>query len=209
MELQALCKNDPVAAITFFIYTEETTEKLGCEMDRIIVAGVSAGAGKSTFARKLGDQLDLEVHHLDAYFWKPGWKERDKQEFEGIQRKLVSGERWIIEGNYGGTMHIRFAQADTFIYIELPLVVCVYRVLKRWIKGRGKTRPDMAEGCPEKMDKAFLKFIITTYSARKGAMRTRAAEFEASAPNRKSLILQSQKQIDDFFSKQATSQNII
>lgn len=173
------------------------------------MAGVSAGAGKSTFARKLGEQLDLEVHHLDAYFWEPGWKERDKQDFERIQLELVAGERWIIEGNYASTMGIRLAQADTFIYIELPLAVCVYRVLKRWIKGRGKTRPDMAEGCPEKMDKEFLKFIITTYTARKGAMRTRAAEFEASAPNRKSIILQSQKQIDHYFLRLTANQNII
>lgn len=173
------------------------------------MAGVSAGAGKSTFARKLGEQLDLEVHHLDAYYWKSGWVERDKEDFEKIQRKLVAGESWIIEGNYGGTMGIRLAQADTFIYIELPLVVCLYRVLKRWIEGRGKTRPDMAEGCPEKMDGEFLKFIITTYASRKGAMHKRAAEFEASAPNRKSIILQSQKQIDHYFSRLTVNQNII
>ncbi|MDQ0272841.1 adenylate kinase family enzyme [Cytobacillus purgationiresistens] len=35
---------------------------------RIMVIGVSAGAGKSTFARKLGDALHLPVYHLDSYY---------------------------------------------------------------------------------------------------------------------------------------------
>ena len=95
-------------------------------------------------------------------------------------------------------MEIRLAEADTFIYLELPLRVCIYRVLKRWIQNYGKTRPDMAAGCPEKMDKQFLKFIVTTYAARKQAMRQRARDFQASGPGRQSIVLQTQKQIDGF-----------
>ncbi|MFD1032229.1 P-loop NTPase family protein [Metaplanococcus flavidus] len=167
-------------------------------MKKIIVAGVSAGVGKSTFARKLGNELDLSVHHLDAFYWKSGWIERDKEEFKKIQRQLVEADQWIIEGNYASSMEIRLAQADTFIYLELPLRVCIYRVLKRWIDNQGKTRPDMAEGCSEKMDKEFLKFIMTTYASRKKAMRKRAADFEASGPDRKAIILQSKKQINNF-----------
>lgn len=167
-------------------------------MKKIIVAGVSAGAGKSTFARKLGEKMDIQVHHLDTTYWKAGWVERDREEFLQIQRQLVQGDKWIIEGNYTSTMEIRLAEADTFIYLELPLRVCVYRVLKRWIVHYGKTRPDMAEGCPEKMDKEFLKFIITTYAARKRKMRERAIDFMESGTGRLSIVLQTQKQIDGF-----------
>lgn len=167
-------------------------------MKKIIVAGVSAGAGKSTFAQKFGEKLEIPVHHLDTYYWKAGWVERDTEEFKNIQRKLVEGETWIIEGNYASSMEIRLAEADTFIYLELPLRICVYRALKRWIVNYRKTRPDMAEGCPEKMDKEFLKFIVTTYAARKMAMRQRAKDFLDSGPDRKSIILQTQKQIDGF-----------
>ncbi|HSI66233.1 MAG TPA: topology modulation protein [Planococcus sp. (in: firmicutes)] len=168
-------------------------------MKKVIVAGVSAGAGKSTFAKNIGKRLDISVHHLDSYYWKPGWIETESQEFKDAQHQLVAGDTWIIEGNYASSMEIRLAEADTFIYLELPLRVCLYRVLMRWIKNHGKTRPDMAAGCPEKMDKEFLKFIVTTYAARKLAMRQRAIDFQASGINRKSIILQSQKQIDGFF----------
>lgn len=167
-------------------------------MKKIIVAGVSAGAGKSTFAKNLSDRLEIPVHHLDAYYWKAGWVERDPEEFRQLQQQLVAGEAWIIEGNYASTMEIRLPEADTFIYLELPLRVCLYRVLKRWLQNYGKTRPDMAEGCTEKMDKEFLKFIVTTYSARKRTMRQRARDFQASGPGRRSIVLQTQKQIDGF-----------
>ncbi|WP_033543758.1 topology modulation protein [Planococcus sp. CAU13] len=170
-------------------------------MKKIIVAGVSAGAGKSTFARQLSEKLDIPVHHLDAYYWKAGWVERDTAEFKAIQQHLVQEKTWIIEGNYGSSMDIRLKEADTFIYLELPLRVCVYRALKRWMLNRGKTRPDMAEGCPEKMDIAFLKFIITTYADRKTEMRQRARNFMESDPNRRSIILETQEQIDDFLKK--------
>ncbi|TAA72619.1 P-loop NTPase family protein [Planococcus salinarum] len=168
-------------------------------MKKDVVAGVSAGAGKSTFAKNLGNRLDIPVYHLDAHYWKAGWVERDPQEFREKQQRLVAEDTWIIEGNYASSMEIRLREADTFIYLELPLRVCIYRVLKRWIQNCGKTRPDMAEGCREKMDKEFLKFIVTTYAARKQAMRQRAIDFQASGENRKSIILQSQKQIDGFF----------
>lgn len=167
-------------------------------MRKIIVAGVSAGVGKSTFAARLGEKLDLPVHHLDAYHWKPGWKEAGKEEFKAAQHNIVKGGDWIIEGNYSSTFDIRMAQADTFIYLELPLAVCLYRVLKRWLSNIGKTRPDMGEGCPEKMEWEFLKFIVTTYAARKVKMRSRMRHFLEARDGNKAILLAGKKEIAGF-----------
>lgn len=167
-------------------------------MKKVVVAGVSAGTGKSTFARQLSEKLLIPVHHLDAYYWKAGWVERDPEEFKAVQQHLVTEETWIIEGNYGSTMDIRLKEADTFIYLELPLRVCVYRALKRWITNYGKTRPDMAEGCPEKMDIEFLRFIVTTYADRKVEMHKRASDFSASGSGRRSIVLQTREEIESF-----------
>ncbi len=142
-------------------------------MHKIMVIGVSAGAGKSTFARQLGELTGIEVTHLDRLFWKPNWVEASSEEFSAAQQQVVQRGRWIMEGNYTGTVHIREPYADTVIYLELPLRVCLYRVLKRRVQYHGKTRQDIADGCKEKMDKAFLKFIITTYATRKKAMMER------------------------------------
>lgn len=167
-------------------------------MKKIMVVGVSAGVGKSTFARKLGEKLDLPVHHLDRYHWKSGWIEADKAEFRAALEKVVDEDAWIIEGNYSSTFDLRLAKADTIIYLELPLGVCLYRVLKRWLTNLGRTRPDMAEGCPERMEWEFLKFIVTTYSRRKTEMRQRMEKFLKLDPRNQSFVLANQKHIAGF-----------
>ena len=167
-------------------------------MERVIVLGVSAGVGKSSFARKLSEKMAIPVHHLDTYFWKPGWIESSEEEFREKQQQLVKEDRWIIEGNYTSTYEIRRQRADTLIYLELPLRICLYRVFKRRIINQGKTRPDMASGCPEKLDKDFLKFIISTYHARKLKMRKRMAHFIEECPQNKVIFLRSQKEVDEF-----------
>lgn len=58
-------------------------------MKRVLVMGVSPGVGKSTFAKKLGKKLDLEVHHLDSLYWQPGWAERDNDSFRELQEHIV------------------------------------------------------------------------------------------------------------------------
>ncbi|PSL40466.1 adenylate kinase family enzyme [Planomicrobium soli] len=167
-------------------------------MEKIVVMGVSAGVGKSTFAAKLGKKLSLPVYHLDSYYWKPGWVEAAPEEFKVNQETIVQTDKWIIDGNYTATAGVRLKEADTLIYLELPLPVCLYRVLKRWLINIGRTRPDLAEGCPEKMDWAFLKFIVTTYSARKVKMRERMKAFQNVRPGNTVIFLTSKKQIADF-----------
>ncbi|WP_088009186.1 topology modulation protein [Indiicoccus explosivorum] len=167
-------------------------------MNKVMVVGVSAGAGKSTFARRLGEKTGLPVHHLDAYFWNPGWRESTVEEFTEKTAGLVERNRWIIEGNYSTTYELRAAEADTLIYIELPLRVCLYRVLNRWRKNKGRTRIDLAPDCEDKMEWAFLSFIIRTYADRKVKMRGRLREFEAARPGNRSIILVGQRQINGF-----------
>ncbi|TCN01688.1 adenylate kinase family enzyme [Paenibacillus sp. BK033] len=127
-------------------------------MKRIAIIG-SGGAGKSTMARKLGQALNREVTHLDALFWKPNWVGVPRQEQMIVQNELVKREDWIIDGNYGGTLDIRLNAADTIIFLDFPRLLCLYRAIKRSIRYRNKTRPDMGPGCKEKIDLPFLKWI--------------------------------------------------
>ncbi|MFP7226420.1 hypothetical protein SFC42_25370 [Priestia filamentosa] len=98
------------------------------------------------------------------------------ERFFKISARHCPYDQWIIEGNYKNTFQIRLQRADTIIYLELSLHVCLYRVLKRFWMNRGKTRADLGEGCEKKLDWTFLKSICTTYYGRKKRM---AEHFEA------------------------------
>lgn len=127
-------------------------------MKKFVIIG-SGGSGKSTLAKKLGEMLSIEVHHLDAIFWKPGWISTPKDEQIAVQEELISHDNWIIDGNYGGTIDIRLQAADTIIFVDLSRWICMTRVLKRRFQYRNKKRLDMAEGCEERISLEFLKWV--------------------------------------------------
>ena len=127
-------------------------------MQRIAIIG-SPGAGKSTFARQLGDLTGIEVFHLDRLFWNPGWVETPRAEWIRLQEELIQRPSWIIDGNYGSTMDIRIQAADTVIFLDVPRYTCMWRAIKRAVQFRGETRPDMGEGCAEKIDLEFIQYI--------------------------------------------------
>ncbi|HMQ60408.1 MAG TPA: hypothetical protein PKE06_07060 [Flavilitoribacter sp.] len=128
-------------------------------MNRIMVIGCS-GAGKSSLSRELSRILGIELHHLDRYYWRAGWQEAPHAEWKQSHLDLISQPKWIIDGNYGSTMEMRLTHADTVVFLDYSRWICLYRAVKRMIVGFGKTRPDMAQGCPEHFDREFLSYIF-------------------------------------------------
>jgi adenylate kinase family enzyme len=139
-------------------------------MNRILVIG-SGGAGKSTLSVRLGAITGLPVIHLDALNWQSGWVETTRDKWSATVRQLISGQRWIVDGNYRGTLDLRLKAADAVIYLDYSALLCLYRVLRRFIRYRNRRRNDMAEGCPERVDPAFLWWIITFRSKYSRAFR--------------------------------------
>ncbi|UFU00316.1 DNA topology modulation protein [Radiobacillus kanasensis] len=127
-------------------------------MRKIMIIG-SGGAGKSTLAKQLGNLLHIPVYHLDSLFWKPGWQVAERQEWIEKQLKLMEQESWILDGNYGATMEVRLQAADTVIFLDYSTIRCLYGIVKRRIQYHGRTRPDMGEGCPEKLDLEFIRWV--------------------------------------------------
>ena len=127
-------------------------------MERIMIIGCG-GAGKSTLARQLGKKLNLPVVHLDKLWWKPGWEQISREEFDALHRKALMGDKWIIDGNFDRTMGERIRYCDTVIYLDFSRFACLMGVAKRILTSYGQVRPDMGEGCPERIDFAFLKWV--------------------------------------------------
>ncbi|TYB38193.1 topology modulation protein [Micromonospora sp. AP08] len=105
-------------------------------MDRIAIIGCG-GSGKSTVARQLARILDAPLTHLDTTYYDEHWNPLPQDEFTAQQEKLVAGERWIIEGNYAGTLPIRLAAADTVIFLDLPARTCLWGIAQRRWRYRG------------------------------------------------------------------------
>ena len=127
-------------------------------MKRIMIIGCG-GAGKSTLARQLGEKTGLPVVHLDKLFWRPGWEHISRDEFDVLHREALMGEKWILDGNFDRTMEERIKHCDTVIYLDFSRSVCLFGVAKRILTTYGKVRPDMGEGCPERFDLDFLKWV--------------------------------------------------
>lgn len=125
---------------------------------KIAVIGC-CGSGKSTLAAKLGALLEIPAVHLDAFYWHPGWVETPKAEWKKTVQTLVRGHTWIIDGNYSRTLDLRLREADTVIFLDFPRILCLWRVFKRWLQYRGRSRPDMADGCPERLSWDFIQWI--------------------------------------------------
>lgn len=126
---------------------------------RILVIGCS-GSGKSTLSQQLSRRLELPYVSCDRdIFWLPGWKARQRAEVLERMQFFVSEERWIIDGNSPSTLPIRLARTDMIIWLRPSRLVCLWSVISRWVRFRGKTRPEMAEGCPEKIDAKFLRYV--------------------------------------------------
>ena len=127
-------------------------------MSKILILG-SSGAGKSTFSKRLGKLLNIEVVHLDFYYWKPNWINTPRKEWKEKLKDLLKKDCWIMDGNYANSLDLRLKHADTVIFLDSNRFFCLWRCFKRFVKYRGHVRPDLAEGCYEKFDWEFFKWI--------------------------------------------------
>ena len=127
-------------------------------MERIMIIGCG-GAGKSTLARQLGEITGLPVVHLDKLFWHSGWVESTREEIDEKILRELQKEKWIIDGNYMRTMPMRMERCDAVIFLDFSRITCVWGILKRYLTNIGKVRPDMPEGCIEKIDWEFFVWV--------------------------------------------------
>jgi adenylate kinase family enzyme len=160
-------------------------------MQRVIILGCG-GAGKSTLARALAERTGLPVFHLDRAFWKAGWVESSREEFDAAHDVILANDRWIIDGNYTRTIDRRAADADTIVVLDLPTISCMYGILKRALLGYGRTRPDMADGCPEKLDWEFTKWV---WRFRRDTRPQQMAAIEAARGTKTLYLLKSRRDV--------------
>ena len=162
-------------------------------MDRIMIIGCG-GSGKSTLARQLGQKLGLPVVHLDKLFWTPGWVSVSQEEFDRLHETALAEEKWIMDGNFDRTIPRRLQRCDTVIYLDFSRWQCLLGMCQRVLGSYGKNRPDMANGCPERFDWEFVKFIWN-FNAQN---RVRNYTWIAKSRHAKAIVLKNRRQVKAF-----------
>ncbi len=126
---------------------------------RIMVVGCSGG-GKSTLSQKLARTFGLRYISMDKeIFWLPGWQMRSRPEQRQIIASIISDETWLMDGSNPSSFDMRLPRTHIVLWVRMPRWICLWGAVSRTVKGYGKARPEMAEGCPERLDLDFLKYI--------------------------------------------------
>lgn len=164
---------------------------------KIAIIGYSA-SGKSTLAQTMGRLYGLPVLHLDRVQFLPGWQIRNKAEQQALTADFLDAHPggWVIDGNYSGNCYERRLQeADRIIFMNFNRWTCLARAIRRAFRYRRQTRPDMGEGCTEKLDAEFVWWIL--YKGRRPKTRARYRWVARTWPE-KVTALHNQRELDAF-----------
>jgi adenylate kinase family enzyme len=104
-------------------------------MKRVAVIGSASGNGKTTFARALAERLGAPFVELDALNHGPNWTEATADELRAKVEPIVATEAWVIDGAYMGKLgDIVVGNADTVVWLDLPVWVWLPRLLRRTLR---------------------------------------------------------------------------
>ena len=157
-----------------------------------------SGSGKSTLARKLAEKQGVDALHFDSIHFLPNWEIRAAEEKMRITREFLdSHDAWVIDGTYSKLfLERRLEEADRVILLLFNRFSCLSRVTRRYKKYKNKTRPDMAEGCCEKLDAQFIFWVLFKGRSKKSRERFKGIISEYGS---KVVVLKNQRQLDAFY----------
>lgn len=125
-------------------------------MKRVNVIGTT-GSGKTTFAGRLAKRLGYPCIQMDQLYWKRHWAEPTEEEFFPKLTAALSGETWVLDGNYNRTNSIKWKRVDTIIWLDFGFLRTLLQLTRRTIR-RASTREELWPGTEnrESFSKSFL-----------------------------------------------------
>jgi adenylate kinase family enzyme len=109
-------------------------------MRKVVVLASASGNGKTTVGRALAERLGVPFVELDALVHGPGWVETPDDELHALVEPIVAGDGWVVDGGYLRKLgDLVLSNADTVVWLDLPLRVWIPRLIRRtWRRRRGK-----------------------------------------------------------------------
>ena len=100
---------------------------------RIVVVGTT-GSGKTTLACRISRLLAVPHVELDALHWGPGWTPAQLDSFRRRVARALSGEAWVVDGNYSAVRDVVWSRADTVVWLDYTLPVVLWRLARRTLR---------------------------------------------------------------------------
>lgn len=163
-------------------------------MKKILVIG-SPGAGKSTFARKLSEQVKIPLYYLDMLWHRPDKTNLTREEFAERLNEILQKDRWIIDGNYRRTLEMRLKNCDTVFLMDFPVETCLSGAQARI----GKKREDMP-WVETEFDEEFKQWIL---DFPKDQLPYLYELLEKYQEGRKIIIFKSREEADAYLNRSA------
>jgi adenylate kinase family enzyme len=145
-------------------------------MPRILVVGTTC-SGKTTFARRLSERLQVPHIELDALYWLPEWRPRPPEEFYALVEDATAGDGWVVDGNYSVLRDLVWPRATMVVWLNYSLSRVLSRGLRRTAR-RALTHEVLYSNNTESLARAFLSrdsilwWLLTTYHRRRRRYRT-------------------------------------
>lgn len=171
-------------------------------MRKIAIIG-SSGAGKTMLARELGEILQIEVIHLDRFFWRKNWTKKEADRTRKKQKRSIQKYAWIMDGSYHDTLELRLKAADTVIFLDMPRLLCVWRVITRHFSR--SPRPDLRPECHDRLNWAFIKKVWNFPRVDRPILLDK---IQHRGTNQKVIRLHSRKEVANFLRKVHETQAI-
>lgn len=166
-------------------------------MNKIAIIG-SPGAGKTTLANTLHQELKIKVYHLDRLLWKTDWQSIDGPTRVDTMQDIVCEKQWIIEGTYVRSSEPRLNAADTIIFLDTHLLTCLWRIIKRHYSERGHSRRDIPEGCVDKLNLHRMVRLLVFRIQERTTLKQKLKQKRPEDNPKKIITLRSQKDLTDF-----------
>ena len=106
-------------------------------LKRVVVVGTS-GAGKTSLASDLARLMDAPHVELDALRHGPNWTETPDDVFRDAIAEALTGQSWVVDGNYSVARDIIWTRATAIVWLDYPFPVVFSRLFRRtmirWVK---------------------------------------------------------------------------
>ncbi len=121
---------------------------------KIAIVGTS-GSGKTTLARQTSQRLAIPHVELDALYWEPNWTEATIEVFRSRVETALSGNAWVVDGNYSKIRPLIWSRVDTIVWLDYAFAIIMSRILQRTTR-RVVLQENCCNGNRETFQKSFL-----------------------------------------------------